>query len=325
MNRDNDLPSILIYSSEFWPFYEVIIKILRKKGYMVDLYVYPQDKRMLKYFYELYNLSKIDFKKYDVVHAYFGASGFLANLQRRVPVITTFCGSDLLGVINNDFKYNYLKSYIFKSASKLAYLLSKRTTTLSKELESKLPSSKKNQIVSLGVDISHFHPVSIEDSRKILGWNQNDIYVLFPAEKNRPVKRYFLAKKIIASIELNKKINLISLDEPNMYEKLPLIMNASNLMVFVSKHEGSPNVIREALSCNLPIFSFDVGDVKEQIKHINHCVCVRQDDIYSLKSKIKSFLSANAYKRSDGRKKMINYSWENYVDLTIKLINKSLS
>jgi len=325
MNNNNDLPSILIYSSEYWPFYEVIMKILRKKGYIVDLYVYPQKKQTLKYFFELINLFKIDFKKYDVVYAYFGTAGFLANVQRKVPVITTFCGSDLLGVINNDYSYSNLKSYIFKFSSLLAYSLSIRTTTLSKKLENQLPLRKKNEIISLGVDISHFQPVSLESSRKVLGWNQNDIYVLFPAEKNRPVKRYFLAQEIISSIELNKKINLISLDEPNMYDRLPLIMSASNLMVFVSKHEGSPNVIREALSCNLPIFSFDVGDVKEQIKDVNHCYCFKQDDIYSLKSKISNFLSYNAFKRSDGRKKMINYSWINYVDRIINLIKKSVN
>jgi teichuronic acid biosynthesis glycosyltransferase TuaC len=38
--------------------------------------------------------------------------------------------------------------------------------------------------------------------------------------------------------------------------------NASDVMVLPSYHEGSPNVIKEAMACNCPIVATDVGDVK---------------------------------------------------------------
>lgn len=321
MKTNNHLPSILIYSSEYWPFYKIIKKILRNKGYKVEVYIYPQEKNKLKYFSEIYNLFKIGYKKYNVIHAYFGTAGLIANIQRKIPVITTYCGSDLLGVTDDDYNYNFTKSFLFRFASLLAYNFSVNTTTLSKKLEDELPNNKKNTIIPLGVDTDHFKSVPSEDARKILGWSIDDIYVLFPSEKNRSVKRYYLAEKLISSIDINYKINLISLDEPNMYDKLPLIMSASNFLVFVSKHEGSPNVIREALSCNLPIFSFDVGDVKEQIKDVKNCFCVDQDDLVSLKKIVSKFLTDNAFSRSDGREKIINYTWVNYVDSITKLIN----
>ena len=39
----------------------------------------------------------------DLVHAHYGLSGLLANLQRQVPVVTTYHGSDI-----NDRKVRFL-------------------------------------------------------------------------------------------------------------------------------------------------------------------------------------------------------------------------
>lgn len=40
----------------------------------------------------------------DLIHAHYGLSGLLANLQRKVPVVTTFHGSDIHDI--NDLKYS---------------------------------------------------------------------------------------------------------------------------------------------------------------------------------------------------------------------------
>ena len=83
------------------------------------------------------------------------------------------------------------------------------------------------------------------EARTQLNWSASKIYVLFPAEKNRLIKRFHIAKQVVDGLLNDEEIVLVSLDEPNLYSKLPVIMNACNLMIFVSKHEGSPNVIRE--------------------------------------------------------------------------------
>ena len=50
------------------------------KGYLKNL---PQLKQKIKEFHP------------DVIHAHYGLSGLFANLQRQVPVVTTYHGSDI--------------------------------------------------------------------------------------------------------------------------------------------------------------------------------------------------------------------------------------
>ncbi len=48
-------------------------------------------------------------------------------------------------------------------------------------------------------------------------------------------------------------------------------MKASDVLLLTSYWEGSPNVIKESMACNLPIISVDVGDVKEVISGTFNC------------------------------------------------------
>ncbi len=315
---------ILLYSSEYWPFYDLIKVNLQKMGCEVDTYIYEQKNSPFKYLHELLYLKKTNYKKYDIIHAFFGTSAFIANIQRSVPVITTFCGSDLLGVLDKNGDYNVIKSYIFKVVSNIAYRLSKKTTTLSKKLQYQLPNEKKNSIIPLGIDTDHFKPLDMFKARSQLNWSASKIYILFPAEKNRLIKRFHIAKQVVDELSNDEEIVLVSLDEPNLYSRLPLIMSACNLMIFVSKHEGSPNVIREGLSCNLPIFSFDIGDVSEHLIDVKHSDIIFNENIKKMRKRIQNFLLKNPNARSNGRKKMVNLSWCNHAKSLIKLYEKNI-
>lgn len=55
---------------------------------------------------------------------------------------------------------------------------------------------------------------------------------------------------------------------------MPLYINASDVMLLTSVHEGSSNVVKGALACNVPVVSTDVGDVRIRIGEIAGChVC----------------------------------------------------
>jgi glycosyltransferase involved in cell wall biosynthesis len=67
-------------------------------------------------------------------------------------------------------------------------------------------------------------------------------------------------------------------------------MNACDVLLFTSMYEGSPNVIKEALACNLPIVSVDVGDVRERLEGVAGCAVRPDDDLQGLSSALTAVL-----------------------------------
>ena len=65
--------------------------------------------------------------------------------------------------------------------------------------------------------------------------------------------------------------------EHEAHERMPLFINACDALVLASDAEGSPMVIKEAMACNLPIVSVDVGDVAEIIGKTPGCRLVARD------------------------------------------------
>ena len=77
------------------PFIKEQVENLQSYGEMVDFY-FINKKGIDGYIRALPGLkSKIRKFKPDIIHAHYGLSGLFANLQRKVPVITTFHGSDI--------------------------------------------------------------------------------------------------------------------------------------------------------------------------------------------------------------------------------------
>ena len=101
----------------------------------------------------------------------------------------------------------------------------------------------------------------------------NDRLVLFVGNPQEARKRYQLAQQAVATLNQTLPAKLI-LAWLTPHQNIPIFMSACDVLVFTSFQEGSPNVVKEALACNLPVVSVAVGDVPQRLRGISGCeVC----------------------------------------------------
>ncbi len=239
-----------------------------KKNFKVDYDTYfIKGKGILGYLWNLHKIkNKIKDFSPDIIHAHFGLSGLVSCLQKTVPVIVTFHGSDA-----------YI--YYVKLFSKLAANLSAYNIFVEEKLRNRINRHNKNVIVPCGIDLNVFYPMNKEIAREMLGLDNKNKNALFASGFDNPVKNYQLAKTAVAN--LNKDIKIIELKNKTR-EEVNLLLNACDLLILTSISEGSPQIIKEAMACNCPIVATDVGDVKEIIRDTEGCFLV------SFKNKDKS-------------------------------------
>jgi glycosyltransferase involved in cell wall biosynthesis len=96
--------------------------------------------------------------------------------------------------------------------------------------------------------------------------------VLFVGNERRPEKRLDLASRVMDLVQQTMPASLLVADGV-AHEEMPHYMNAADALLLTSRAEGSPAVVREALACNLPVVSTDVGDVRRWIEGVEGC-CV---------------------------------------------------
>ncbi len=201
----------------------------------------------------LKNLKKLnDFIKknnVNIVHAHYSYAGLLVSLAKpRVPVVVSLLGSDVNG-------HSFIKKLILKL---IKYLSWDVVIVKSSEMSQKVDYD--NYIIPNGVNIEMFKPINKVECQKKLGWDPLKKHILFAADPQRPEKNFKLTKEAIDSLEnSNIVIHLLKTVE---HIETPIWYNASDLIVLSSLWEGSPNVIIEAMACNRPIVSTNVGDVK---------------------------------------------------------------
>jgi glycosyltransferase involved in cell wall biosynthesis len=135
----------------------------------------------------------------------------------------------------------------------------------------------KVRIIPCGIDLERFKPMDSLRCKQTLGWRSDSFHVLFASSNGDPVKRPWLAKAAVARMSHAKRAPelhyLTGIPNPDV----PLWLNASDVLLLTSQHEGSPTVVKEALACGLPVVSVDVGDVAERIEGIAGCHLARAE------------------------------------------------
>lgn len=191
----------------------------------------------------------------DVIHAHYSLCAFLSSLCFcNRPIVVSLMGSDVLS--SNKFFHLLIRFFSFFSWDLVIFK--------SYEMSQKL-KIEKSVILPNGVNAKVFYSMNKKEARLKLNWNLESKIVLFASDPKRVEKNYPLFKESLEKVRSSgfpaEEKCLVNLTKSEMM----LYFNAADVLVLTSFHEGSPNVIKEAMFCNCPFVSVDVGDVHQWI------------------------------------------------------------
>jgi len=254
----------------------------------------------------------------DIIHAHYSTCGFVASLaclgmRKRPKILVSILGS----FPTRGAKWRRVR-FAIQHLWNGALTKSERTRD---QLGLELP------VIPNGVNLDVFQLMDHAEARKKVGFDANCKYIIWCSTPERVEKNWPLAEEAVGLLE--SKISDASRTEPKgfsvelvaVYNKTPeevcTYMNAADCLLLTSDSEGSPNVIKEAMACNCPIVTTDVGDVRERLVNLEGCYVVEEpraiDAEHSDAARIeKAKRVAEAIekalefgKRTEGRKRII--------------------
>jgi glycosyltransferase involved in cell wall biosynthesis len=214
--------------------------------------------------------------RFDVVHGHYGLWCLTARLQWTSPVVASFLGSDLLGVATADGGFSTFGECV---AHVSRWLCRHVDAVIVKSEEMKNATQGKGRIFVIpnGVDFDLFRPRERAQVRAELSWDPERLRVLFGSDPHRTVKNFPLAQAAIDRLRACGVDAELVVANGLPHEKIAQYINASNAVILTSITEGSPNIVKEAMACNVPVVSTDVGDVSELISRTAGCAVCRSD------------------------------------------------
>ena len=248
-------------------FFAEQVRILERNGLTVDTVSVPGDAPRSVADYLRYSPSVLSaaVDSYDLVHANYGLTAPFALAQPRRPVVLSLWGGDLMG------EYRWLSKWCARRCA--------ATIVMSEQMKRSLDTPAT--VLPHGVDLQRFQPEDQQTAQRAVGWDRTATHVLFPYSPDRPVKNYPLAKRVFDRLQETHRspLELHVLDGVD-HDRMSTYMSAADLLLFTSRREGSPNVIKEALACNLPIVATDVGDVRERLAGVSPSkVCQSESEL----------------------------------------------
>ena len=233
--------------------------------------------------------------RFDVVHAHYSLTAFVVSLAKASPLVVSLMGSDVK------------KGWIYRLLIKLfAFIFSWKTIIVKSDDMKKSLKIDKAMVIPNGVDLQRFKELDGAECLKKIGWNKNKHHLLFPANIVRPEKNFKLLEGAFAELK-DDDIEVHWFNRvPN--EETPYWYNAADVVVMTSLWEGSPNAIKEAMACNCPIVSTDVGNVKWLFGDTRGCFFTE----YSPSDCADKIRMALAFKgKTQGRQRIIDLGLSN--------------
>lgn len=178
--------SVLMVTSE-WPdpdstrptiFIRRQADFLKAAGVALDVFAFRGNQNPLSYAAAWARLRpQLRSGRYDLVHAQFGQSGLLA-LPRRLPLVVTFRGCDLLGIISDRTGRPTVKGRALQAASRLVAKRADAVIVVAEHMRKQFRTGAPVHVIPSGLDLDRFRPRPQAEARRQLGLNSTDRLVL---------------------------------------------------------------------------------------------------------------------------------------------------
>ena len=314
-------------------------------------YFYPITGISYAHFVSTYAIKKIK-PKPDLIHAHFSyPDGFgMIKLAKKwnIPLVIS-----ALGTIERKVAYegSYTSRQIIEAMNFADKILS-----VSEDLKIHIVNLGINEnkviVVPNGVDTEKFKPRGKENARDLLNLPQDKNIILFVGALRsikgvdyliEAAKKFVgantelymvgrddgLKKSLVKMAQERKIIDFIKFIGPVNHEDIPLWISASDILVLPSLSEGRPNVILEALACEVPVVATDVGGIPELMINGETGYLVPAKNPPELSEKINKLLEDENLRKKMGKigRQSITQrglTWEAHAKKTVDIYSKLL-
>ncbi|EFI35313.1 glycosyl transferase group 1 [Desulfonatronospira thiodismutans ASO3-1] len=272
-------PKVLFVASYFesdcisnytMPFIDRQMESLREAG--LDITSFSIESFRSKYNYIKKSRLLRDYLKenrVDIVHAHYSYAGLTCGISKIRPLVVSLMGTDVYGRVGKslaDRTINFINRMIIR-------LLASRwdAVIVKSEQMKKFISHSNLHVIPNGVDFGKFYPMDRLKAQSLLNLDPHKTLILFGGNPDNPRKNYALAREVFKLVSLEiQDISMIHLKNIP-HQEIPVYLSACSCLLMTSIMEGSPNILKEALACNLPVVSVRVGDAEERLAGMDMC------------------------------------------------------
>lgn len=200
---------------------------------------------------------------YDVVHAHYGLTGWVAKLAGAKPLIVTYHGTDL--------RHEKVGPWSKRLAARI-----EQAAVVSRDLGSLLDGVKLKrelEVMPCGVDLARVRPMPRSEARALLGLDPEGSYVLFPADPARPEKRHDRATVLLKEFDEVELLTLGGIDP----DAVAAYVCAADAVLVPSEYEGFGLAALEALACGVPVIATPTGIAPEAFVGVEGAYCLEFD------------------------------------------------
>lgn len=265
-------------------------------------------------------------KAFDLVHAQYGSACALAtSAAQGIPRVLTIRGSDWQ-VLRSSVGFHYLHTRLAAWFTRRALPRFDCVVAVSQRMSSELARAAPNvrhEVMPSPIDLTRFVALDRQQAKARLGFpDSTEKWVLFNSRNlANPVKRYALAQQAFDIAQARRGDLRLRLATDLAHAEVPLFVAACDVILCTSENEGWPNSLKEALACNVPFVSTDVGDMAK-IAQMHPLCRVVAADAQAIADQLDDVLSQPP--SSDLRAQVADMSLEGSSDRLLSLYSSLL-